>query len=207
MKKALQMTRDGFTLIELMIVVAIIGILATIAVPQYNKFVAKSKQVEAKIGLGSIYTAEKSFQTENSSFTSCLGSIGVARDGSKFYYTIGFGAGGPALNSCGPGLGGLSCGAYQWTSTINAAGTTVFANSATATCTDVVNATYFIASLADGGGAVPTQAAGLVPPTLTTLTNALFTVSAAGIVNSKSGKTDQWTIDSTNGLVNSTSGI
>src|SRR6185369_9900052 len=49
----------GFTLIELMIVVAIIGILAAIAVPNFSKMQAKSKQSEAKTNLRALYTAAK----------------------------------------------------------------------------------------------------------------------------------------------------
>ena len=50
----------GFTLIELMIVVAIIGILAAIAIPNFMKFQAKSKQSEAKSNLKAMFTANKS---------------------------------------------------------------------------------------------------------------------------------------------------
>jgi len=46
----------GFTLIELMIVVAIIGILAAIAIPNFLKYQAKSKQSEARANLSSIFT-------------------------------------------------------------------------------------------------------------------------------------------------------
>jgi type IV pilus assembly protein PilA len=53
--------RKGFTLIELMIVVAIIGILAAIAIPNFLKFQAKSKQSEAKTNLKAVYTAQTSY--------------------------------------------------------------------------------------------------------------------------------------------------
>ena len=53
--------KKGFTLIELMIVVAIIGILAAIAIPNFLKFQAKAKQSECKSNLGAIYTAQVSY--------------------------------------------------------------------------------------------------------------------------------------------------
>ena len=49
----------GFTLIELMIVVAIIGILAAIAVPNFMKFQARARQSEAKLNLKGYYQAAK----------------------------------------------------------------------------------------------------------------------------------------------------
>ena len=53
-----RLSQKGFTLIELMIVVAIIGILAVIAVPNFQKFQARAKQSEAKTNLKGIYTAK-----------------------------------------------------------------------------------------------------------------------------------------------------
>ena len=58
----------GFTLIELMIVVAIIGILAAIAIPNFSAYQAKAKQSEAKITLGSLFTATTAYATENNTF-------------------------------------------------------------------------------------------------------------------------------------------
>ncbi len=60
--------KKGFTLIELMIVVAIIGILAAIAIPNFLKFQAKSKQSEAKTNLKGIYTAETAYYGENNTY-------------------------------------------------------------------------------------------------------------------------------------------
>mgnify|MGYP002864882039 CR=1 FL=1 len=61
----MRMGKKGFTLIELMIVVAIIGILAAIAIPNFLKFQAKSKQSEAKVNLKAIYVAETGYFGEN----------------------------------------------------------------------------------------------------------------------------------------------
>ena len=62
------MKQKGFTLIELMIVVAIIGILAAIAIPNYNRFQAKAKLSEVKINLKGIYTAKASVFAERDTF-------------------------------------------------------------------------------------------------------------------------------------------
>ncbi len=85
-------TQAGFSLIELMIVVAIIGILASIAVPNFQKFQRKAKQTEGKGYLNSIYSAEKSFQAEWNSYTACLVAIGHVPEGTGLY-TSGFAAG------------------------------------------------------------------------------------------------------------------
>jgi type IV pilus assembly protein PilA len=53
--------QEGFTLIELMIVVAIIGILAAIAIPNFLRYQATSRQSEAKTNLGGIFVSEVAY--------------------------------------------------------------------------------------------------------------------------------------------------
>ena len=62
--RKLHTRKGGFTLIELMIVVAIIGILAAIAIPNFLQFQLRSKTGEAKTNLAAIRTAEEGYFAE-----------------------------------------------------------------------------------------------------------------------------------------------
>ncbi|MBI2875345.1 MAG: prepilin-type N-terminal cleavage/methylation domain-containing protein [Candidatus Tectomicrobia bacterium] len=79
--------QSGFTLIELMIVVAIIGILAAIAIPNFVKFQAKSQQAEAKAGLGSIRTMQEAYRAENDFYANGISSVGFESKGGNARYT------------------------------------------------------------------------------------------------------------------------
>ena len=75
----------GFTLIELMIVVAIIGILAAIAIPNFMTYQAKARQSESKVGLGGIFTTAVSYFAENGTYSVAPSSLGYAPAGAPKY--------------------------------------------------------------------------------------------------------------------------
>jgi len=82
--KKLHVRKGGFTLIELMIVVAIIGILAAIAIPNFLRFQLKAKTSEGKTNLAAIRTSEKSYYSEYGRYVSAapaplLASVGSAK--------------------------------------------------------------------------------------------------------------------------------
>jgi type IV pilus assembly protein PilA len=63
-------SRAGFTLLELMICVAIIGVLAAIAIPLLTSYQLRSKSAEAKTNLGAIRVLEETYYTENQTYRS-----------------------------------------------------------------------------------------------------------------------------------------
>ena len=74
MSKLIRKSNKGFTLIELMIVVAIIGILAAIAIPNFLRFQLKSKSSEGKVNIAAIRTAQESYLAEFGIYISAASS-------------------------------------------------------------------------------------------------------------------------------------
>jgi type IV pilus assembly protein PilA len=97
MKKFLKGSQ-GFTLVELMVVVAIIGILSAVAIPNFKKYQAKSKQSEAKIQLAALYTAEVSAQSDFNTYATCIQDLGYERN-PRGYYWVGFAAANAVQNA------------------------------------------------------------------------------------------------------------
>ncbi len=95
--------KAGFTLIELMIVVAIIGLLAALAIPNFLKFQARAKQSEAKSNLKSIFTAQKSYYGDKQMYLESLDVIGFGPEFNNRYSYYG-GAGAVQTRTVAPGV-------------------------------------------------------------------------------------------------------
>jgi len=67
--KTMKNTKKGFTLIELLVVVLIIGILASIAIPQYFKVVEKARVAEAMSVISSIKSAQERYMARGGTYT------------------------------------------------------------------------------------------------------------------------------------------
>ncbi len=108
--------QEGFTLIELMIVVAIIGILAAIAIPNFLTYQMKSRQSEAKTNLQAIRTSEISFQAERGCYVGAAAEGVVAPAGLTKTVPVAWGAGlGPAAAGtvwCA-GVGAVAAGNWR----------------------------------------------------------------------------------------------
>ena len=95
---AARTSRDGFTLIELMIVVAIIGILAAIAIPNFARFQLRSKTAEAKTNLAAIRTAEEGYFAEFGRYVPAGAQPGGSASAQKQAWPIG---GAPGFDTIG----------------------------------------------------------------------------------------------------------
>jgi prepilin-type N-terminal cleavage/methylation domain-containing protein len=70
--------KKGFTLLELIVVIVILGILATLGFTQYTKMVEKGRTAEARVTLGQIRTAQAAYYQEYSAYSATLGNLAVS---------------------------------------------------------------------------------------------------------------------------------
>ena len=117
--------KHGFTLIELMVVVIIVGILAAVAIPLYRSNVKKAMASEGAALLGSVMTAERVYYAENSAYTTTQANLNVDATGNKYFtaYTVSS-ADSAGFTATSSGTGGAAGVTVTMTYT-NAAGSSI----------------------------------------------------------------------------------
>lgn len=177
----------GFTLVELLIVVAIIGVLSTLGIPTFRKMVQKAKKSEAKVALGGLYTAETAFFSEYGVYGSFLDKIGFELSGNGGgTYTIGF----PETDCKGAAIMPTKAGAPNL---------------------DTTYPTYFTATYA---GIYPAQSREPGACLLSTRTDdgTNFVATATGTISPTANQAtlaelDQWSVNANRNLVNVVDGV
>ncbi|MDG0817771.1 type IV pilin protein [Bdellovibrio svalbardensis] len=200
MNQSSRASQRGFSLVELMVVVAIIGVLASIAIPSINRYIAKARQTEAKTNLSTLYTSEKAFFAEYNVYDSRFGAVGYIPEG-NLRYNVGFsGVGTQAGIANGystiPSVTFVSASAY-------CLGGAAVMGAGTVGCKMVNGATNAAPpAIADAMCA----GAGGVGATCVTGAN-IFQAGAGARISTNAGVDDFWTIDSNKVVRNTQDGI
>lgn len=84
--------QEGFTLIELMIVVVIVGVLAAIALPAYQGYSERARRADAKTSMVEVQLAQEKYRANNATYTTDMTDLGydnaTNNDSKEGYYTI-----------------------------------------------------------------------------------------------------------------------
>ena len=190
--------QDGFTLVELMVVVAIIGLLSAVAIPNFKKYQAKAKTSEAKLQLSALYTGMQAWYSDFDNYAGCLNLMGYdpALEFTSRYYAVGF----PTTGTPPGNARSVTNGApAACTGAGVANNTAVGALSASNTTAYGAGKLTAGAALMTGANLVDANVTGILIPTETT-----FVAGALGVIDgSKVAVTtaDAWTINENKKLV------
>lgn len=91
---------SGFTLIELMITVAIVAIIASIAYPSYQNSTNKARRADGQAALLDIMNAQERYFTENNTYSTTLSDVGRTGATEKGHYVVTAAACGSGITSC-----------------------------------------------------------------------------------------------------------
>lgn len=78
---------SGFSLIELMIAVVIVGVLAAVAIPSYQQYVTDSRRIEAQSLMLEVSGKQVRYYSENNTYAANIGDLGYGAAGSNSYET------------------------------------------------------------------------------------------------------------------------
>lgn len=182
----------GFSLVELMVVVAIIGILASIAIPSVNKYMAKARQTEAKTNLASLYTSQKAFFSEYNTYDSRFQAVGFTPEGG-LRYNVGFSVAGVIATGANGFYATIAASDFNAASYCGTGG--AYENGCT------------LLNGADGAAppAIPANSGG-TPSVASTTTATTFSAAAIAVLQSGAGN-DVWVINELKLLRNTSLGI
>lgn len=179
-------TQGGFTLVELMVVVAIIGVLSAIAVPNFKKYQAKSKTSEAKLQLSAAYTAQQSFYSDMDTYHVCLSYMGYnpTAEAEQRFYRVGFASGTAACANCETtgeqnGLDIVAC------PTTYADGRTAFPGEKTVRTGVAVAADTDMPTTAITESTFTMGAAGVIDAAFATTTSSAFTITENKLITQR----------------------
>lgn len=189
LKKQLK-SRKGFSLIELMVVVAIIAILSTIAIPAYQNFQARARQKEGMSMLGSYFVAAQAAKVEHGGYVGNFTAIGFSPAGTLKYRLK------AKDNTAISGLfgaGGTLTGPND-TACITTEAPTTNCKQQTVTWTELA-------------GAKQSKVGAIAPVSAPVVNSNDFRVFASGVINLAAPQVDEWGMNEQKRMLNTKDGL